>query len=248
MKQKINPAFQPRFIQHFTFLGFSFELLAAATVLSFAILSSCGKESLEVPAPSLNYFPTEKGKYVIYDVDSIVHSTDDNENDDSVYFYHYQVKEIIDTPFTDGEGKERQVVVRYYRTDSTQEWSFNIVWSQSLTNTSAYRWEDNIPYHKLGFPISGEIEWNGNDKNTLEEEMYHYKNIHASKTYNNIAFDSTLTVIQRDDNNFVEKIYGAEVYASGIGMIYKERDDLRKTSGIIVSGTEFKMVVNSYGN
>ncbi|MEO8087344.1 MAG: hypothetical protein ABI763_11015, partial [Bacteroidota bacterium] len=91
------------------------------------------------------------------------------------------------------------------------------------------------------------IEWNGNDKNTLEEEMYHYKNINTSKTYNNLSFDSTLTVIQRDDNNFVEKIYGVEVYASGIGMIYKERDDLRKTSGIIVSGTEFKMVVNSYG-
>ena len=54
--------------------------------------------------------------------------------------------------------------------------------------------------------------------------------------------------IQRDDNNFVEKIYGKEVYAAGVGLIYKERDDLRKTSGIVVSGTEFKMVVSSYGN
>jgi hypothetical protein len=233
---------------HFTFLGFSFELVTAITMLIFSILSSCGKESLEVPSPSFNYFPTEQGKYVIFDVDSTVHSTNDNDNDDSVYHYHYQVKEVIDTAFTDGEGKQRQVVVRYYRTDSTQEWNFNIVWTQALTASSAYRWEDNIPYHKLSFPISQEIEWNGNDQNTQDEEMYHYTGIHAALSYNSLEFDSTVTVIQRDDNNFVERIFGKEVYAAGVGLIYRERNNLRKTSNIVVSGTEFRMTVNSYGN
>lgn len=233
--------------KQFTVLGFSFELLTASAILSFSMLSSCGKETLEAPSPSFNYFQTRQGKYVVFDVDSIVHSTDDNDNDDSVHYYHYQVKEIIDTPFTDGEGKQRQVVTRYYRNDSTEQWNFNIVWTQSLSSSSAYRWEDNIPYHKLSFPISSEIQWDGNDQNTLDEEMYHYSDIHSAKTYNSIDFDSTITVIQRDDNNFVEKVFGKEVYASGIGLIYKERDDLRKTSGIVVSGTEFRMTVIDYG-
>ena len=80
-----------------------------------------------------------------------------------------------------------------------------------------------------------------------EEEMYHYSGINVPNQVNNLSFDSTLTVIQRDDNNFVEIIYGKEIYASGVGMIYKERRDLRKTSGIVVSGTEFKMTVHAYG-
>jgi hypothetical protein len=229
-------------------ISFSFEILAASGILFASLLSSCGKESLEIPSPSYNYFPTEYGTFVIYDVDSIVHGTNDNDNDDSVYFYHYQVKDVIDTPFIDGEGKTRQVVVRYYRADSTQLWSINCVWSQSLTSANAYRWEDNIPYHKMSFPLTYESEWNGNDKNTLDEEMYHYAAIHESKTFNALAFDSTITVVQRDDDNFVEKIFGEEIYAAGIGMIYKERKELRKTSGIIVSGTEFTMVVTDFGN
>lgn len=236
-----------RTVHGFSFFGFSFELVTAFSFLVFSILSSCGKETLEIGSPSLNYFPTEKGRFVVFDVDSIVHSTDDNENDDSVYYFHYQVKMVIDSSFIDGEGKERQVVVRYYRPDSTHDWNVNIVWSQSLSESGAYMWEDNVPFHKLSFPINGEAEWNGNDRNTQEEEMYHYESINSSKTLNSISFDSTLTVIQRDDNNFVEKIYGKEVYASGIGMIYKERKDLRKTSGMVVSGTEFKMIVSSYG-
>jgi hypothetical protein len=221
--------------------------IALFIVVVTTFFGSCGKETLETGSPSYNYFPTAKGNFVVFDVDSIVHGTNDNENDDSVYYYHYQVKEVIDTPFTDGEGKQRQVVVRYYRADSTQEWTINIVWSQQLTSASAYRWEDNIPYHKMSYPISYEIEWNGNDRNTLEEEMYHYENIHSAKSYGTLVFDSTLTIIQRDEDNFVETIYGEEVFAAGVGMIYKERKNLRKTSGMVVSGTEFKMVVNSYG-
>ena len=248
MKQDNSRVIQSRSIHGFSFFGFSFELLSAFAILAFSILSSCGKQTLEIDSPSLNYFPTQKGKYVIFDVDSIVHSTDDNENDDSVYYFHYQVKLVIDSSFTDGEGKERQVVVRYYRADTTEDWNVNIVWSQSLSSSGAYMCEDNVPFHKMSFPIDSQTEWNGNDKNTMEEEMYHYDDINSSRTLNSISFDSTLTVIQRDDNNFVEKIYGKEIYASGIGMIYKERKDLRKTSGIVVSGTEFKMIVSSYGD
>jgi len=245
MKQESN---HPTIKSARQLLGFGCEIFAALTILVVSLLSSCGKETLELPPVSYNYFPTAQGTYVIYDVDSIVHSTDDNDNDDSVYYFHYQVKEVIDTPFTDGEGVERQVVARYYRPDSTQAWNINIVWSQSLNSTSAYRWEDNVPYHKMSFPINNSIEWNGNDKNTLGEELYHYEDIHDSRTYNTISFDSTLTVIQRDDDNFVEKIFGEEVYAAGIGMIYKERNDLRKNAGQVVSGTEFKMQVVSFGN
>jgi hypothetical protein len=232
---------------NFNLIGFSFELVSAFIILVFSILSSCGKETLSIPSPSFNYFPTTKGTYVIYNVDSIVHGTNDNNNDDSVYFFHYQMKEIIDSSFTDGEGAERQILLRYYRKDSTEDWTFSSVWTQSLSSTNAYRWEENIAYHKLSFPINSDIEWNGNDKNTFNEVLFQYEDIHSSRTINNLSFDSTIVVTDNAEPNAVEDISNNEIYAAGVGMIYKKNVNLRKSGGQVISGTQLTMEVASYG-
>ncbi|MBK8362723.1 MAG: hypothetical protein IPL24_03310 [Bacteroidetes bacterium] len=207
---------------------------------------SCKKESVEAPALSYNYFPTESGKYIIYDVDSIYHSETDNNNDDSVFSYHFQIKDKIDSSFVDLEGRVNQVRLRYHRNSDTLPWQLTEVWTQYLSSTSAYLTEENIKYHKLSFPINATITWNGNDSNT-EEELYYYDYFHESDVLNGLSFDSTLSVIQIDENNFVETIYGNEKYAAGVGMIYKEHNDLGKTNGQVVKGLEYKMVVVEYG-
>jgi hypothetical protein len=187
---------------------------------------------------------------VIYNVDSIVHGTNDNNNDDSVYYYHFQIKEVIDTPFTDLQGRERQVVIRYYRPDTSQAWTIRNVWSQWLSSQYAYRYEDNIAYHKMSFPISNQINWNYNDMNTLDEIVFEFNDIHHSGTYNSFSFDSTVTIILKDWEDYdnpVERIYEEEVYAAGVGVVFKRSDDLRKNVGVVVSGTEYQQVVAGYG-
>lgn len=218
-------------------------------ILSISALTwfSCKKETVVLPALSYNYFPTEKGRYVIYDVDSIYHSENDNNNDDSVYAYHFQIKDKIDSSFSDLEGRVNQVRLRYRRDNDSMQWELTDVWTQYLSSSSAYLIEDNIKYHKLSFPINSTITWNGNDSNTEEEEDYFYDYFHESDVINNLAFDSTLSVIQIDENNYVETIYGNEKYASGVGMIYKERNDLGKRNGQVVKGLEYRMVVVDYG-
>src|SRR3954469_17861716 len=98
----------------------------ALSLLALAMLVfyySCKKDKVEDRvSPSYNYFPTEKGKYVEYNVDSIVHRTDDNNNDDSVSRNHFKLKDVIDSSFTDLEGKRRQIVLRYY-SDSITSWT-----------------------------------------------------------------------------------------------------------------------------
>ena len=247
MKQKNQSDLSLKPCGHFNLARFTFGRAVTFFALSITILGSCGKETLDIPAPSFNYFPTDKGRFVIFDVDSIVHATNDNQNDDSVYYYSYQVKEIIDSSFVDGEGNVRQVIVRYFRNDTTQDWTINSVWTQSLSSTSAYRWEENIPYHKLSFPINVEIEWNGNDKNTLDQVLLQYEDIHEQQTINNLSFDSTVIVTDNAVPNAVEDISNIEIYAAAVGMIYKENINLRKTSGQVVSGIEFTMTVSSYG-
>jgi len=60
-------------------------------VLVISVFAACKEESLEPVPYSYEYFPVEFGKFIIYDVDSIYHSDNDNNNDDSVYSWHFQV-------------------------------------------------------------------------------------------------------------------------------------------------------------
>ena len=188
-----------------------------------------------------------RDRFIIYDVDSIYHSENDNNNDDSVYAYHFQIKDKIDSTFIDLEGRANQIRLRYRRDNDTMQWELSDVWTQYLSSTSAYLTEDNIKYHKLSFPINSTASWNGNDSNTEEEEIYFYDYFHVGDVINSLSFDSTLSVIQIDENNYVETIFGNEKYAAGVGMIYKERNDLGKTNGQVVKGLEYRMVVVDYG-
>jgi hypothetical protein len=221
--------------------------LACFIGLLLPLLSSCKKEKQDPLPVTFDYFPTERGRFVVFEVDSVVHAENDNNNDDSVYRYHYQVMEQIDSSYTDGSGRPAQVLKRYHRLTDNDSWNLTAVWTQTLTVSAAYRFEDNVTYHKLAFPISDNISWNGNDMNTLEEELYSYEDFHVNRSVNGLAFDSTLAVLQRDDNNFVERVYGQEIYANGVGLIRRQRDDLGKRNGIVVKGTEFTMQVIDFG-
>ncbi len=216
-------------------------------LMMISLFYSCKKESIIPVSPSYNYFPVEKGKWVEYDVDSIYHGQNDDNNDDSVYTFHFQIREEIDSTYLNGQGQETQIVMRYRRNSDNEDWSLVSVWTQTLSLTGAYRVEENVPYHKLAFPINSSITWDGNDANTEEEEFYSYFDFHTEDFVGGLSFDSTLSVLQRDDDNYIERIYGMEKYAAGIGLIFKQRDNLGKRNGVVVEGLEYKMVVKDYG-
>ena len=225
----------------------NFFKLCSIAASAFMLFFSCKKEQIIPATPSFNYFPIQKGKYIVYEVDSVYHADNDNNTDDSVYTTYYQLKEVIAETFADGEGRSAQIIRRFRRDDDSLEWNDLGVYTQVLSSQGAYRTEENISYHKLAFPISEQTSWNGNDVNTLSEEIYQYLDFHRAMTVNTLQFDSTLTVLQVDEVNFIEKIHGEEVYANHVGMIYKERDDLRKVNGLVVKGIEFRMKVKSFG-
>jgi hypothetical protein len=234
------------------------RLLQILFVAFTVFIYSCKKDKRIIPVQaSYHYFPTEYGKYVVYNVDSTVHRTDDQDNDDSISYFHFQLKYVIDSSFADLEGRTRQVVVCYYK-DSTMDWTLRNVFSQLLTSSGAYTYEDNITYHKLAFPISSSIKWDGNDQNTNDEELYQYEDIHTSSELSsmsydsvvtNIQFDSTIIVLQRDDVYVIGSVYGKEIYAENVGMVYHERDELEFNTSLNVtsSGTEYKMTAIDYG-
>jgi len=215
---------------------------------------SCKKETLVGTAADISsgYFPLRQGNWIIYNVDSVAHLTDDDgtdQPDTSIANFHFKIKEVVDTSFIDGEGKLAYRIMRYRQTNDTLPWDFESVWVASVTGNSAQRVEDNIRYIKLSFPINIHTTWNGNAYNEFTEEEYSYTEVHAPFSLGTFHFDSTITVLQAEDNNFLTSIYKEEKYAQNVGMIYKQKDSLAY-NGIqqVINGFEYKETIEAYGN
>ena len=78
----------------------------------------------------------------------------------------------------------------------------------------------------MTFPIKRGGYWNGNSYNVLNEWEYEYDSIHESYNINNISFDSTVKVINRDRYNAIEYENAYEIYSKNLGLIYKKYIDL----------------------
>ena len=191
----------------------------------FICFSSCKKNN-EQPEIYLgyNYFPVNVGHELIYNVDSTV--TDDFFNPPVTTTYRFQIKEIIESDFIDDEGRPSQRIERYRRDSMNMNWVIYRVYAATRTVTRAERFEDNIRYFKMVFPVSNNVSWNGNSLNTFDPQEYVYTDAHVPFTINNLSFDSTATVLQLDDENAIERKYYTEQYATNVGMIYKENINL----------------------
>ena len=79
---------------------------------------------------------------------------------------------------------------------------------------------------KMKSPIKSSTIWNANVFNNFVESTYSYDRINLSFDVNTLSFDSTVTVTQSEERNLVSFEKKLEVYAKGIGMVYKYYKDL----------------------
>lgn len=221
-------------------------------LLIILFATGCTKdESSNASLNDYNYFPLEQGSWIVYDVDSIVHLEDDdntNQTDTSLRFYRYQVKETMDSTFTDGEGDITFRIRREIRDTVSSDWSFMNVWTCKRIYNSAQRVEDNLRFVKLAFPVDDRRPWNGNAYNILPVEEYMYSDIHAPLSAGGFTFDSSVTVIQTEFISQINRIIKKEKYSMHIGMVMKQRDSLNVDGliGQVLNGIEYRMTVNDY--
>ncbi|MDF2436272.1 MAG: hypothetical protein K0Q95_648 [Bacteroidota bacterium] len=194
----------------------------------FAGFVSCKRDPSPVPDLGFNYFPDAVGTYVIYDVDS---SSYDNYPVIKTTT-KYQLKEKIESIFTDNEGRPTIRLERYIKkynplvAYSAMSWQLRNVWTENKTLKNVEKVEDNVRYIKLIFPVSTEESWNGNAKNTSPEEEYKYGFHDLPGEIGNIQFDSVLQVMQYDVASLVHKTYAEEKYARNAGLVYKRFIDV----------------------
>ncbi|HTF04235.1 MAG TPA: hypothetical protein VK826_09415 [Bacteroidia bacterium] len=192
-----------------------------------AVFTGCRDDEAETDI-GYGYFPTQVGHWVVYEVDSTVY--DDFEGDTDVY--RYQIKELLESSFTDNEGRPAIRVERYKRwydpnlSYDSIPWYLSRVWAFTRTTNSAEKLEENERFIRLSFPVTHGRAWDGNAFNTIGRWTYTFRAADESYTINSIACDSTALVEQKKEiNGLTHRVY-TERYAKNIGMIEKNVIDV----------------------
>ena len=207
------------------------------------IISSCKPIVYEETNFFYNYYPLHINQVKEFFVTNIVHNS--FGKDTTTYF----LKEIITDYNINMEGDTVYRVERYWKVDSNLSYEIKDVWTSKKNLSAGYLNEENITYTKLIFPLSLNIYWNGNAFNNLGYQEYSIESLNIPFQLNNVIFDSSLTVIQNYKSNLLEFENSKEIYATGIGLIYKEDVQVEINSGNlsdITQGYEYYQEIINY--
>ena len=196
------------------------------------------------------YFPLDTGLYREYMVRLVSFSGE--KSDTSTWYYRDTQKYW----FTDQAGDSVLVIVREKRIDTTEDWAPDSLIQVKRSSRRLIVTENNIPYIKMVFPVADSLQWNGNAYNTLTgQDDYYYKNVGQSRAVLDTIYHNTLTVIEQDiEDPIVNQVKKDEIYADGVGLIYREKIDYRFCQdqdclgqGIIEYGSDYRQWILKYG-
>ncbi len=211
-----------------------FLFLALITLTFF---SACKKstEVLSIDAVG-EYAPLLVGKYITYSLDSLVFINFGTK--DTVI--SYEVKLEVDGQITDNLGRPAFRIIRYIRKTAANPWNPDNTFMYVPTEFGLEFVENNMRYLKLKAPVRDAFTWKGNsyidtyslnsNVRYLDDWDYTFDSVGVNTTIGAFSLDSTLKVAQRDEvignptdpNSYSEINYGAEKYAKGIGMIFRD--------------------------
>ena len=207
-----------------------------AGIVSLLMLSACKKEPETFVTASINdYAPLAIGKYITYRLDTFKYlpfSTRDTT-------ITYEVKHVVEELINDNLGRPAYKIFRYIRKNPQQTWTPDNSFMIVNTEGSLEFVENNMRFLKLRMPIKDGFTWKGNsyidtysfnsDVKYLDDWDYTYDSVGVARTLGSFNFDSTVRVEQRDEiignpadpNSYSEQNFGAEIYAKGIGLVYR---------------------------
>jgi hypothetical protein len=220
---------------------------------------SCSKKKIaqDNSLLGLDYYPNTIGKYVIYDVDSLVYT--DLPKDTLVF--KYRIKEKLAETYTDNSGMQAIRLERFIkkydasRSYDSIPWTIKEVWMVNADEKSIQVVESNVRFTKLIFPVQEKSNWNGNARNTLGDEFYSYDYVDKTETLNGITLEKVLLVKQKDYRTLISYDSKTEKYAKGIGLIYREIKKLLSNTIVankpvedrIESGIIYKQTLVTHG-
>jgi len=221
------------------------RLIVSLLVLMAVTVIACKeKEVLTYPALT-DYYSLKVGRTYTYRMDSIVPSNFGA----SLVTKYYLAKDSVESQYTDPQGRTSFRIFRYITdTFQSQPWRYIATYVASFDNSK--RWveylDNNLRYIVLREPITEGFSWKGNSfidtksgssvLKYMDEWDYTYQDISSPFTVRKGKFDTTISVVQVNEvppassfnpTQYFQSDYSIEVYAKGVGLIYK--DFLHKT-------------------
>jgi hypothetical protein len=214
-------------------------------ILPFLLISvglvSCKKETEDLSEISKGnkFYPTEIGKYIIYNYDSTYWDDLNLREGHEIG----QVRYYVADTFRDDAGRLSYVINVQQRANDKDPYKPNDVIYVTPTADHIEMEQKNLHFIKMTFPVSNGKSWNGNAMVPITDEDYkkEYDNSNWKYTYANFntefdpgnnLYEHTVTVNQIDDalndpdvdsNAYAYRNYSKEVYAYNVGLVYKER-------------------------
>ena len=207
-----------------------------------ALATACTNKKTELESiPLAEYFPQRVGKTITYLLDSTVTTTFGADTT----VRSYRVKDTWAATITDGLGRPSFRVERTISNAAgTTPYTPNATFMSTQVKDDWVEWqENNLRFMKLRFPVLEGFSWKGNsfiETSTFNSPVrylagweYRYTNVGAPLTLNGKTYDHTITILQRDEvipegpfnrNVYKQWNYSVEIYARGVGLIYKNFD------------------------
>ncbi len=216
----------------------------SAIFFSVAILAivvgGCSKETETFESATLqDYFPMAVGKVFTYRLDSIVPTAFGT----ALTTRYYLAKDSVESQFNDNAGRPSFRIFRFITdTLAAQPYRFAATYVATVdNNTKQVEYVDNnLRFIKLHLPIKEGFTWRAHGfidtksinstVSYLDEWEYDYRNVGENYTVRNKTYNNCVTVSQRDETNppgpfnpgnYQQRNFGEEVYAKGIGLVYK---------------------------
>jgi hypothetical protein len=214
------------------------KVLLLGLMVWIVAITSCNKsdEALNL-ATIKEYAPLTVGKYITYNLDSLVFKNFGTK--DTVI--KYQVKLVVDAEITDNLGRPAFRIIRYIRKTAANPWNPDNTFMAVQTEFGFEFVENNLRFLKLKAPVRDGASWKGNSYidtyslastlKYLDDWDYTFDSVNVKQTLGGFSFDSTLKVNQRYEIegdlsvppiNISLKDISFEKYAKGVGLIYRE--------------------------
>jgi hypothetical protein len=230
----------------------------------FMVIISCDNSNPKVVVPLLpsDFSPVRVGAYFIYGVDETKIQFNVSTN------LNYEIKVMATDSFRNEGNGITYVLSRFKRTDNTKPWTPQETWSMRQDVKGLVISEGNTAYLKLSQSLFSGQQWDGNVYNNLGGaetcgatssvacDIYRIESIGIPYVASGKTYDSSLVVVQSNDPDIlVTNDVRKEIYAKGVGLVYRELTVLNYcteppscyATQFVNSGVRYKQTLKEYG-
>jgi hypothetical protein len=193
------------------------------------LVFSCTEEvPLQPETLGLKYYPLKTGDFWIYKVTETRYRNQFAEQaSDSASYY---VREQIDTVFRDLAGEDTYKFTRSRRNMPAEAWSQDSVYVVNKSSSDVRLTQNNKRVVAFIIPVLEGKQWNAHIFNTqssvnnpAEETFYSFAKVGQPSVISGVTYANTVKVVQLANENAIEQQDLHEVYAFGVGRIYKQK-------------------------